>query len=195
MNEPRMKLKCGFDSTRLFSRDRSVQYGEIIHLMTTNSKFLKVFSKGERIEVFNRDGIANALIGILNDSDVLPKLKYYQLYSDPLDIKYIYPRIEHLNVKSPSSAIMRQAIEKIPKGNDIPTWEDTKQFGDSLTPEELAYLYSFSMTLRDVSIFIRLSPDKDIKLVDLDYKPLSRLSKWYKTDCNMHSFHPSGSHR
>lgn len=190
-----MKLKCGFDSTRLFSQDRSEQYGEIIHLMTTNSKFLKVFSKGERIQVFNRDEVANALIDVLNDSNVLPKLKYYQLYSDPLDIKHIYPRLEYLNVKSPSSAKMKQAIGKIPEGNSIPTWEVIKQFGDSLTLEELAYLYSFSMTLRDVSIFIRLSPDKDIKLVDADYKPLSRLYKWYKTDCNMHSFHPSGSHR
>lgn len=189
-----MKLKNGFESERLFSDNKQHQLEEISKLIDTDSKFITVFSNGRRVQV-DSESVAPKIQDALNDSGIMSTIKYYQLYCDPLDIQYIYPKIKDINTDNPSSSALRDAINKIPKHDEQPTWQQLKDFGESLSGTELLYLYSLAMTFRDLSIFIRLSPSADVKIVDADYKSLSRIHKWHESDCKLFDFHPSGTNR
>ncbi|TIA72905.1 hypothetical protein E3P92_01918 [Wallemia ichthyophaga] len=193
LRHSRMKLKCSFQSERLFSESRQEQLEELSGLIDGDSKFLTVFSKGRKVRM-DSETIAGRLQEALNDSGVMRAIKYYQLYSDPLDIQHIYPLVKDTNTCNPSTSFLRGVINKIPKHPGLPTWGDLKAFGGSLSGEELLYLYSLSMTLRDVSVLVRLSPETQpkVKVVDADYKCLSRIHKWYESDCKLNNFHATG---
>ena len=190
-----MKLKNGFESERLFSDNSQDQIEEIAKLMDTDSKFITVFSRGKKVRV-DSETVAPQVQKALQDSGVMATIKHYQLYCDPLDLQYIYPRIKDLNTDNASSRELQEAVSKIPKqGENEATWQQLKDFGESLSPNELLYLYSLAMTLRDVSIFVRLSPSVEVKVVDADYKSLSRIHKWYASDCKLNNFHDPGTNR
>ena len=141
----------------------------------------------------NKDDVINILAcniqSALIKSNLLNRLKYYQLYTDPIDIENVFKLNERrlLNDECEDMNLndLMEIMNLIPTFNEnevtYPTNEELINFSNQLTPYQLSLLYTLSMTLKDCSIFINLI-NNDIKLIDLDYKPVSRLIKWFNDD-------------
>ena len=141
----------------------------------------------------NKDDVINILASNIQSalikSNLLNRLKYYQLYTDPIDIENVFKLNERrlLNDECEDMNLndLMEIMNLIPTFNEnevtYPTNEELINFSNQLTPYQLSLLYTLSMTLKDCSIFINLI-NMDIKLIDLDYKPISRLIKWFNVD-------------
>lgn len=145
--------------------------------------------------------IVSSLMPILRDSPVLSRLKHLQSSLDPDDIE---------GLAHTFSTFTQQSFDEYSASHTDPNsllaqptatewtaftkeWEMDKRSSTSLplTPERLRlHLMAFllSATFKDCSIFITLRPSSTgtseaiVKVIDLDSKPMARLSKYLKAD-------------
>lgn len=124
---------------------------------------------------FNSECLEGQICSALLGSMMLPRLRHLQSSFAPITISQLVPRL-------PAT---------LPPQPNLTTWTKlvTSHSATPLTPEspvnDLLLGHSLSATFKDCSIFLRsnlgpasASTGADIKAIDLDPKPLSKVYKW-----------------
>jgi inositol-pentakisphosphate 2-kinase len=142
----------------------------------------------------NVAGLQHALTPILLASPLLPTLSVLQSSLDPLDIEGLEKTILHrTSCTTLDEALASGALGEQPTTDEWIAWRDN--WLSTTTPaadrdlRSLVMAYLLSATLKDCSIFVRLQlvngmgpPDVVIKAIDLDPKPIGRLSRYRQLD-------------